>query len=371
MAVVLTLSHLVLTNRSISAQTERVVDGRPTCAECRVEVRPVARLGERDGPGALASRPYHITRDSRGRFYVVTPETPNEAPLVFDAQGRFLARLGRSGDGPGEFRSASWIGVGPNDSVYVIDQVTARLTVLDSEYNVVRTARVPPNIWTAVRLRDGRIVINTDVRDRQRAGLPLHLLGQDGTLLGSFGSERPILLPGQPIRTIRWLWSSDGVRIWSLPHAHSYLIELWDSTGRRELGLSVSSPWHPHYEVYLEPTPSRPPSPRLMGMWEDDHGRIWVIGHAHDPEWSEGLGRPVRSEGQLVYRVKDLQLVYDGVVDVLDPRSGRMLTTRRFDQTWDIVIGRGLVGGVREGADGWPYVDVFLFNLLAPSKDGL
>ncbi|HEX9729643.1 MAG TPA: hypothetical protein VGA37_14160 [Gemmatimonadales bacterium] len=60
------------------------------CPTCEIELAHLVRLGAAEGPGAFASRPYAIARDTRGRYYVVTPESFNEPPYMLDSAGHFL-----------------------------------------------------------------------------------------------------------------------------------------------------------------------------------------------------------------------------------------------------------------------------------------
>ena len=122
----------------------------------------------------LSSRPYVIRRDSRGRYFVVTPEISPSVPLVFNRQGRYLRELGRAGAGPNEFRDAIALDVTPADTLYVFDRGNARLTVLDPALREVRTAPIPPSTNTAVVLATGTVVLNAAVGDPERIGHPYH-----------------------------------------------------------------------------------------------------------------------------------------------------------------------------------------------------
>ncbi len=82
---------------------------------------------------------------------------------VFDSSGRLLNTLGRSGDGPGEFRTVHSLAVLQGDSLAVIDENAARLTVFGPDGGV-RTARMPPGLSTRFsrvlgRLSSGELVL--------------------------------------------------------------------------------------------------------------------------------------------------------------------------------------------------------------------
>lgn len=66
-----------------------------------------------------------VAVDSRGSTYVAD----EGVILVLGPDGRVQRRVGRDGDGPGEFRSFGTIDVLPGDSLFVFDQQQQRITV--------------------------------------------------------------------------------------------------------------------------------------------------------------------------------------------------------------------------------------------------
>ena len=83
-----------------------------------VEVTPIADLTPPDS--ALTVVPWGVTTDeATGRIYVI--DRPNDRVVVFDASGRYAGVLGRSGDGPGEFRNPVAGAVDPSGSLVVWD----------------------------------------------------------------------------------------------------------------------------------------------------------------------------------------------------------------------------------------------------------
>ena len=83
-----------------------------------VEVTPIADLIPPDS--ALTVVPWGVTTDeATGRIYVA--DRPNDRVVVFDAAGGYAGALGRSGDGPGEFRNPVAGAVDPSGSLVVWD----------------------------------------------------------------------------------------------------------------------------------------------------------------------------------------------------------------------------------------------------------
>ena len=75
--------------------------------------------------------------DGRNRLWVV--DGPTQEIRIFDAAGRWVRTVGRSGAGPGEFGTAGGLETGPNGNVWVSDGRNVRWTVLDSAGAYVST----------------------------------------------------------------------------------------------------------------------------------------------------------------------------------------------------------------------------------------
>jgi hypothetical protein len=67
---------------------------------------------------------------------IIASDVRTQAVLQYDAEGAFSALIGREGDGPGEFRSVSRLGM-LGDTVWVIDFRLNRITLLDRQGRVL------------------------------------------------------------------------------------------------------------------------------------------------------------------------------------------------------------------------------------------
>ena len=68
---------------------------------------------------------------SDGRLYVA--DLKNDRIQVFDATGKFLRSWGKTGDGPGEFKSPAGFGIDKHDNVYVTEIGNDRVQVFDKD----------------------------------------------------------------------------------------------------------------------------------------------------------------------------------------------------------------------------------------------
>ncbi len=84
--------------------------------------------------------------------------------MLFGADGRIIRRIGRRGEGPGEFAGVSYFVVLAGDTVVVSDQGSSRVSVIGPDSGVVRSFAAPLNgrgsgHAAATRLVDGRWVL--------------------------------------------------------------------------------------------------------------------------------------------------------------------------------------------------------------------
>lgn len=337
------------------------------CPACVIQMRRVATLGASDGDGRLRALPSTVTTDSRGRFYVTTPDV-DELPYVYDARGRFLRQLGRRGRGPGEFLNPAVVLVLPGDTVAVIDQANPRITWLSPQYEVVRTAPAPAWSWSAAALGGGEIVINARLSDSERIGLPLHAFDGVGKYRRSFGAVNPVVRPSEYTAESRWLASSRSGGVWSAPFTHEYVIEHWDGGGNRTHAVTRRVDWFPRYERFWFPTPERPPPPRVQHLFEDAGGRLWVIAWVADAEWDGALKPGPIREGQRVYTYDREADLYDSIIEVVEPRFGELVVARRYDDVYLRFVSDSLIAKVRRHPDGWFLLEIERFEFVSPTR---
>lgn len=129
---------------------------------------PSVQIGSRDQDGAALYRVTDVARMPNGQIAVANSGT-GEVKL-FDSGGRFLHSLGGLGDGPGEFRQLSKLGISADGHVLAYDSQTDRITVFDAESGaVVETTTLTVtkeqydfgsmrHAWAIGWLRDGRFM---------------------------------------------------------------------------------------------------------------------------------------------------------------------------------------------------------------------
>lgn len=146
---------------------------RVQCGLCQISIDTLATLGTIEGPGSLAGEPAAVRLDRMGRYWAVGAQV---GVLVFESHGRRVHRVGRRGQGPGEFAYPAEAIPISGDSVVVLDG-NRRATVIAPDLQAVRTIPLPYAFAPAIVLRwpDG-LVANAIVRTPEGAGWPLHHL---------------------------------------------------------------------------------------------------------------------------------------------------------------------------------------------------
>ena len=253
----------------------------PECAACEIVADPLVRLGDTEGLGMLESGYNLVYTDRRGRFFV-TARRPYF--WVFDSSGRVTHRIGRSGEGPGEFSNITGIAVGQADSIFVLDGILQRVSVYTPDLALARTFRLGfsengPELFVGPSL-----VVNSGIHTEERVGLPLHVLDRDGRMTRSFGS----LIGGvyradmQEIIDQRKLGPSDADSFWAA-RTNQYLIEQWSTDGRLLQTLRREAPW---FEVWWEIRSGVDVAPlTTMSAIEQVGDTLWVLATVPGEQW--------------------------------------------------------------------------------------
>lgn len=100
------------------------------------------RIGSVDDSESAIARVGSLAVDSGGRIYVSQPV--DGTIRVFDAEGNHVGTFGRPGDGPGEFRQVSQIGIFA-DTLYASDGTAGRVTLFSLDGRVLGTLPLIPH----------------------------------------------------------------------------------------------------------------------------------------------------------------------------------------------------------------------------------
>lgn len=295
---------------------------------------------------------YHVvSTDSRGRYFVAGG-LPHF--WVFDQRGAFLKRVGRRGNGPGEFQLATQVVPDPSDSLFVFDPVQARLSVYSPDLVFARSSPVEG-------VPDGKgwffadfetLVANYPIPSPERVGYPLHLLSREGRIERSFGSlTKGLFRPDmQEIINIRPMAGAPDGTV-SASWVNQIRLEQWSLAGELIRSLHRDAEW---FEPWWRPTLSleTPPQPVVEALMHHE-GQLWLLLTIAGERWREA----VEPSGRF-FKITDPDAYQQSRVEVIDPRTEQVIASTTLDQRVDAFLGNGLVVRTTEDHAGNPIVRI-------------
>ncbi len=334
-----------------------------SCAGCQIRLELSVTLD--GGRSADVGEPLTMGRLSDGRWLLNTMTVAN-AIAVFDSIGTHRRTIGRPGGGPGEFRIVGKFRVDRTDTVRVFDIGQRRMTILSPSLQVVSSRPVEVlRTGDLEVLPDGRIITAQNIPNVSRAGLPLHLVGIDGKIARSFGAENPEYRREDSQLMWRTIAPAGGDRVWAA-HLAKYVLELWDFEGRKLRELVRDVPWFEpqNHFGFRNDDPGARPTPGILDLRMDSSGNLWVVVLVADENWKSGLGNVRGMYGRQTRGVSDENAYYDSIIDVIDPATGRLIASQRFDQRLQWVGETEYASSYRQNGAGVPFVDVFRVTLI-------
>lgn len=307
----------------------------------------------------MADEPLSIARMSDGRWLVVAMNNPAQI-AVFAAKGTFLQPLGRAGAGPGEFRAIRFIAVTPGDTVRAFDAMLRRMTSYTPKLDMIRTIDFDVTRVSDLEfLASGSVITGQSIPTIERAGLPLHVLSAAGVITRSFGDEEPGYRTHSNDAERMWRTiapESDSV-VW-VAHLVRYTLEEWKLSGQKIRELVRDVKWfRPHTNAGIDfAHPEKPPKPGLVDIRRDAAGLLWVAIHVADNNFRRALGPVKGMYGRKVIGPIDNNRYYDTIIEVIDPRTARLVASARFDDSLRFVGETAYVIAYHEDEEGFPYI---------------
>jgi hypothetical protein len=299
------------TSVQVNVDSGRIeIDMTPSCPECRVEFRPVVKLG--------AAKDYvpiqPVARDSQGRWYTISGIFGQAA--VYDSAGRFLQIIGRNGKGPGEYKGASAIAIGRGDSIYIHDAGLQRISVFSPTFEYVRELK--SNHYSNFFIEPSGNVVGSIV-----GSLPKLADGTTGDTIRTFQFAPTELVCREFSPTVQP--AATAGHFWAARNPTFTLVEFDEAGNRvRELMPSKVPDW---YDPCIRSTSDQPPSTPLRMVWYDSERQrlwMWVVGPADG--WNDymiaarkaGTSGP-RPVAPFIYRIL-----------IIDLRARRLVVEYKF-----------------------------------------
>ncbi len=203
---IITAFAFILAVPMVSAQKIETVDGvrvvhnpqggkwgkRP-----QVSLERIRTLGDVDtlDENLAFYMPSAIVSDQAGNLYIV--DTGNHRIQKFGPDGKYLATIGRQGQGPGEFYYPAWLDIDDAGNLYVSDPQNSRIQVLNPDGTEKKTLRFTESeVGNAFLAKSGSLLMGQPrFRIRMgpggpgRTGLPkiIKEIDLEGNILQEFG----------------------------------------------------------------------------------------------------------------------------------------------------------------------------------------
>ncbi len=81
-----------------------------------------------------------IATDSKNNIYVL--DRKEKLIYLFNEEGKFLKKIGRPGQGPGEFGRPTSIYIDSKNNIYVLDESNRRIEIFNSEANYINSVKI-------------------------------------------------------------------------------------------------------------------------------------------------------------------------------------------------------------------------------------
>ena len=348
-----------VTAAGMNAQPVTIVPDRPTCASCKIRMTLRATLGHANDSILLSSGSFAV-RDSRGMHYAEGVE--RGVILQYDSVGTFVKPISRRGEGPGEFRVVSAMAIGPGDSLHVFG---GRYAVFSPSGAFVRTSTpfsTHYQVHSAVVLESGATIAQFVIPSADRAGKLFHMIGTPGDALRSFGESPDRLYVESFASARRRIAPASPTSFWAAELSR-YRIERWESGGRLvqvfERRAECFPPWDPALPLANPTVARRPPMVRTLAV--DRVGRLWVSTTVADKNWTPQQGSRLGPNWTA--------RAFDTIVEVIDPRLGRVVHAERFPNAFDALLGAGLISELIEDSAGMFSLLIWQLELVTTGKE--
>jgi hypothetical protein len=337
------------------------LDSFPACVRCELITKSLATFGKRSDPDLLAFLPV-VATNSADEMFAVARGRPNEQILRFSRTGQPLGRVGRIGDGPGEFRIVFGLFIDGGDSLYVVRDAY-RIEVFAPTGQPIRSIKTPiSGISGLAALGDGRLFIAGRGLTASSAGLPFHIIAQNGQILRSFGLPNPN--PSE-LSIERHVVVTPSMAHWALD-ARNYRLDEMDGDGRLVRSIAVNAPWlrrpiMPNGEtVFVDerrraarandvtnqvveanrmrnPRRIAPPRSEIRALDVDGDSVAWVLMRVPTTRWREvpKIFRPGFDDEPLESDLTAPQL-YDAILDVIRLRTGELAVRKVLHGVWEM-----------------------------------
>lgn len=340
---IMALMVLNACSKPAPADVVEIIGAAQPCVGCKVELGPPMEL-RNEGGTPLAVSPTAVSVDAQGRYWVAEM---NQLARVYDANGKFIRTIGKKDGGPNEFGSPVAFMPLPGDSMLVFDfSKSTQAFVVDSQFRAVRTLSLPDYLLPASSVGwPATVLLSGVVKSPASEGWTLHAASAQQAELKvnkSFGNEK---LTGDQSSTMAkyqrvtpandgGFWSADILR---------YRLTHFSKDGTALNTIERKPDWFPTPSDDNIGTPTQPPPPKLIAIWQAPDGLLWVFGRVAGKHWSEAWPKLAPGAKEVNFSALAFEKMYGTVIEVIDPVTRNVISTAALDEYITDVLPNGNV----------------------------
>ena len=251
------------------------------CDSCELGLTEVVRFGDADGPGIIGSEAPRVTWSERLGYLVVGPTFLQ----VFDDDGKFVRRVGREGDGSGEFGRVADAHV-VDGQLVALDHAQRAWSIFNLAGEFIERRSYGHPTGPFVPVGGSRVVVVTMDQSPEVAGLPLHLADIDSGVPSLHFGSRDDDWEDMPYadNVHASVASRPGTVWWGT--AGGPRVQEWSVDDELLRVIDGELPWFREVTEVIDPSRA-PPSTLLRSLAIDKRERVWMTVRTADPQWRE------------------------------------------------------------------------------------
>jgi hypothetical protein len=337
-----------------------VVGNEPTCLDCEVDIELLSDLAEARDKDVITGDLRSMLTTMEG--VVITTVVPGP-PLLFGVDGRLIKPI--TGSTPEDaFVNPTLMRYAWGDSIVVLDEMAKRIVVLSPSLSPARFIPVDVPVTDMLPLADGDVLLVSPRTVGDSINPFLRISGVTGAIMDPPATSFRKSPTGDAAFNSRVIaLARDGAHIWSA-HTLRYAIEKRRLSGEVVQLLEREVSWFPPSEAVSPVAPASQPTPRVVGIWEDVRGLLWVHTITADRRWPNAIGTLTGVDGKSRYFIESKDLYSDSRIEIIDPQTGGLVATAKFDSEYPTLTPGTFMSRVVKGPSGWLVAEVWrvIFN---------
>jgi hypothetical protein len=277
-------------------------------------------LEKEEYSGLGLKMPEFVDADSKGNIFITERYGASEYFInKFDSNGKFLKKIGKKGQGPGEIQAVRTLLVDRHDRIRIFDGSALKVVDFDSEGNLIEETRIPHGLTFVYPLANGNYLAMRYPKDKSETyGMYLDLYDPDFKEIKRLDVyDMSDLTPGKKNHglIVPFHWRVSGERIFVGNGQRGYEIQVFDLEGKllRKIRKEYKPVQYPEeFRKQTERIIAANPAanlyviknmPPFNSFFIDDGGRLFVMTYEQGENKDEFIHDIFNPDGVFIGRV--------------------------------------------------------------------